>query len=57
MKTFQLFLKDESGATAIEYALIAALISIAAIVTLTGVGSQVNTTFSTVNSTLAGASR
>ncbi len=55
MKTFYNFMRDESGATAIEYALIAALISIAAIATLRGVGTQVNRTFQTVNSTLAGA--
>jgi pilus assembly protein Flp/PilA len=39
------FVKDSSGATAIEYGLIAALISVAAIVTLTTVGSNLNNKF------------
>jgi len=40
--------KDESGVTAIEYSLIAALIAVAAIASLTVIGSYVSTTFSTV---------
>ena len=36
------FLKDESGATMIEYALIAGLISVVAITALQGIGTQVN---------------
>jgi pilus assembly protein Flp/PilA len=47
------FLKDESGATAIEYGLIAALISIAAIAAMTQVGSNLSKTFSTVSSSLS----
>ena len=42
------FLKDESGATAIEYGLIAALIAVAIISAVTSVGSSVGTTFSTI---------
>lgn len=48
MKTFVSFLKNESGATAIEYGLIAALISIAAIAALRSVGTNLSTTFSNV---------
>lgn len=53
MKKLMMFLKDESGATAIEYGLIAALISVAAIASMTIVGTQLSTTFSTVGSNLA----
>ena len=48
-------MKDESGATAIEYGLIAALVSIVCIATLTSVGTQLSTTFSKVSSSLGGA--
>jgi pilus assembly protein Flp/PilA len=47
------FLRDESGATAIEYGLIAACISIAIIAAAQGVGTALNTTFTTVQTTLA----
>jgi len=40
--------KDESGVTAIEYALIAALIAVAAITAFTLVGTNLSTTFSTI---------
>lgn len=53
MRKLIAILKDESGATAIEYGLIAALISIAAIVAMTSVGTQLSTTFSGVSSDLA----
>ncbi len=46
-------LKDESGATAIEYALIAGLISIAAIASMTVFGTKTSTTFSSVGSKLS----
>jgi len=46
------FLKDEDGIETIEYALIAALIAIASILAATFLGTQVNSTFSTVGSTL-----
>ena len=42
------FSKDETAATAIEYALIAALISVAAVTVLSTVGSNLTGTFSTV---------
>jgi pilus assembly protein Flp/PilA len=41
-------LKDESGATAIEYGLIAALIAVAAVSVMSTVGSHLSTTFNTV---------
>ena len=41
-------LKEETGATAIEYGLIAALISVAAVTVLTTVGNNLTSTFSTV---------
>lgn len=53
MKTMIRLMKDENGATAIEYGLIAALISIAAIAVMTTVGTNLNTTFSKVASGLA----
>ena len=46
------FSKDESGATAIEYGLIAAGIGVAIITTVGGVGSQLNTLFGTVKTNL-----
>jgi pilus assembly protein Flp/PilA len=46
------FLKDESGATAIEYGLIAAGISIAIISAVKGVGTKLNTTFSSISTQL-----
>ena len=47
------FLTEESGATAIEYGLIAALVSVAAIGALTALGGSLNTLFTNVSSTLA----
>ena len=44
--------KDESGATAIEYGLIAALVSVAAIGALTAMGDSLNTMFETVSKAL-----
>ena len=44
----QKFFKDESGATAIEYGLIAALIAVVIITAVTAVGTALSTTFSTV---------
>jgi pilus assembly protein Flp/PilA len=51
------FLRDESGATAIEYGLIAAGISVAIIAVVNSLGSQLQTTFSTVSSQLATAGK
>lgn len=47
------FLKDNSAATAIEYGLIAAGISVAIIAVVNALGTQLNTTFSTISSDLA----
>jgi pilus assembly protein Flp/PilA len=47
---FNRFVKDESGATAIEYGLIASLIGVAIIVGATALGTSLNNTFSTLSS-------
>ncbi|MGE0740568.1 MAG: Flp family type IVb pilin [Hyphomonadaceae bacterium] len=49
------FLKNEDGATAIEYGLIAALIGVAIIVAVGAVGDGLNTTFGKVSAKLGGA--
>ena len=49
------FLKDESGATAIEYGLIAALIAVAIVAALTALSTQLSATFNGIKTTLAGA--
>ena len=46
------FIKNELGATAIEYGLIAAGISLAIIAAVNGLGSKLNGTFSNINSSL-----
>ena len=46
------FLRNENGATAIEYGLIAAGISVAIIAVVNGVGTQLNTTFSSISTQL-----
>ena len=46
------FLKNESGATAIEYGLIAAGISVAIIAVVQGLGSKLNTTFTSVQTAI-----
>ena len=46
------FVKDESGATAIEYGLIAAGISVAIIAVVQGLGSRLNATFTSVQTAL-----
>ncbi len=53
MSTITRLLREESGATAIEYGLIAALISIAAISAMSALGTQLSTTFNTVKNSLA----
>jgi pilus assembly protein Flp/PilA len=45
-------LKNEDGATAIEYGLIAALIAVAAVATMTTVGTNLKSVFGTVGSSL-----
>ena len=53
MKTlFSRFAKDESGATAIEYGLIAAGISVAIIAVVNGLGTKLNNTFTSVSTQL-----
>jgi pilus assembly protein Flp/PilA len=46
------FLKDQSGATAIEYGLIAAGISVAIIAVVNGLGTKLSTTFGTVTNNM-----
>ena len=48
------FAKDKSGATAIEYGLIAAGIAIAIITAVKGVGTQLSTNFGKISTSLAG---
>ena len=50
-------LKDNKGATMIEYGLIVAIISVAAIITTGFAGKGVNTSFSKISSTLSSANR
>jgi pilus assembly protein Flp/PilA len=57
MKKFAEFVKDESGATAIEYGLIAAGISVVIIAAVQGVGSQLKTVFTSVSNALTTGSR
>ena len=54
-KLFARFVKDESGATAIEYGLIAALIAVAAITAMTTVGTELIAKFTTISDTLKNA--
>ncbi|HEV2547437.1 MAG TPA: Flp family type IVb pilin [Stellaceae bacterium] len=49
---FSRLLRDESGATAIEYGLIAALIAVVIIGAVTAVGTNLSSTFSTVSNSL-----
>lgn len=52
MKFINKLLRDEQGATAIEYGLIAALIAVAAITAMSGLGNQLSSTFGEVSKTL-----
>ena len=51
-RTFLKFWSDESGATAIEYGLIAAGISLAIIAVVNGLGTNLNTRFTDINASL-----
>ena len=51
-KYLQDFIADESGATAIEYGLIAAGISLAIIAIVNGLGSNIRTKFTSINTSL-----
>jgi pilus assembly protein Flp/PilA len=52
MRTIKRFLRDETAATAIEYGLIAAGISLAIIAIINGLGAKLNTKFTAINSSL-----
>lgn len=49
------FLRDEEGATAIEYGLIAGLIAVAIVVTVTAIGTDLNAVFTNISAKLAPA--
>ena len=51
-RTFLLFVADRSGATAIEYGLIAAGIALAIIAVVNSIGTNLNTQFTSINSSL-----
>ena len=55
MTKFARFLKDESGATAIEYGLIVALIAVVIIGAVTAIGGTLNETFNTIATELQNA--
>ncbi|MGB3738614.1 MAG: Flp family type IVb pilin [Pontixanthobacter sp.] len=55
MKFFKTLIADEQGATAIEYGLIAALIAVAAITAMDGLGDQLSSTFGTASTKLSEA--
>jgi pilus assembly protein Flp/PilA len=52
----KLLRRDEAGATAIEYGLIAALIAVAAITAMTGLGNSLKTTFNSTSTSMTAAS-
>jgi pilus assembly protein Flp/PilA len=52
MKIVRKLFKDENGATAIEYGLIAALIAVAAITAMTGLGKNLGNTFNKVSNSV-----
>jgi pilus assembly protein Flp/PilA len=54
MKFFKKLRRNQAGATAIEYGLIAALIAVAAISAMQGLGSQLEDTFGETSSAMAG---
>ena len=56
MKFIKKLIRNEDGATAIEYGLIAALIAVAAISAMSGLGGQLKSTFNTTSSAMKGAS-
>jgi pilus assembly protein Flp/PilA len=55
MKFINKLFRDETGATAIEYGLIAALIAVAIMTTVSGLGSQLNSTFKKTSSQMSTA--
>ncbi len=52
MKTIRFFMKEDNGATAIEYGLIASLIAVVIVVALTSLGTGLSSTFTTVANSL-----
>jgi len=52
MRLIAKFWRDESGATAIEYGLIATGIAVAVIPVITGLGTKLKTTFSTISTAI-----
>ncbi len=56
MQSTRKIFKDKKGATAIEYGLIAALIAVAAITAMQGLGSSISTTFNNVSTSMKGGS-
>ncbi|MEA3030813.1 MAG: pilus assembly protein Flp/PilA [Sphingomonadales bacterium] len=54
MKLFRKLIRDKTAATAIEYGLIAALIAVAAITAMQGLGGSLKTTFNNVSSGMGG---
>ena len=54
MQKIRNFVKNSKGATAIEYGLIAALIAVAAITAMSGLGNQLSATFGHVNTKMGG---
>ena len=56
LSTFATFLKDESGPTAVEYAVMLALIIVVCITAVTALGSNANTTFGNVGAALPSGS-
>lgn len=55
MKFIKKLIRDDAGATAIEYGLIAALIAVAAITAMQGLGGQLTSTFNETSSAMAGS--
>ena len=53
MQKIRAFLKNSKGATAIEYGLIAALIAVAAIAAMQGIGNQLTKTFNNVSTAMS----
>jgi pilus assembly protein Flp/PilA len=53
LSLFKIFLRAEKGATMIEYALIAALVSVAAVVILGSLGQSISNVFTAVNSNMS----
>ncbi len=56
MQFIRKMIKDNKGATAIEYGLIAALIAVAAITAMQGLGNNLKTTFNSASTNMAAAS-